>query len=79
MRPDYVINGGGIIRVAGQIFDWPDAEVDARVRGIADTLNEIFAEAKKANAPTNAIADRIAQERIAKQKAGFDRRAKAAE
>ncbi len=77
--PDYVINGGGIIRVAGQILDWPDAEVDARVRGIADTLNEIFSEAKKANAPTNAIADRIAQERIAKQKAGADRRAKAAE
>jgi leucine dehydrogenase len=74
--PDYVINGGGVIRVAGQIFDWSDAEVDSRVRGIAATLNEIFAEAKAANAATSMIADRIAEGRIAKHQMA---RAKAAE
>ena len=26
--PDYAINGGGIIRVAAQIYDWSDAEVE---------------------------------------------------
>ncbi len=67
--PDYVINGGGIIRVAGQIFAWPQDEIDARVRAIAGTLTQIFITARYANAPTSLIADRIAQERIAKRKA----------
>jgi len=75
--PDYVINGGGIIRVAGQIFDWSDEEVDARVRGIADTLTEIFTAAEAQKAPTNVVADRIAQARIAAAKKGVA--AKAAE
>jgi leucine dehydrogenase len=66
--PDYVINGGGIIRVAGQIFEWSDAEIERRVLAIAATLSRIFARAAAENAPTNAIADRIAEERMAKGK-----------
>ena len=62
--PDYVINGGGIIRVAGQIFAWSDAEIDRRVRAIGETLSEIFDAADREGATTNAIADRIARERI---------------
>jgi leucine dehydrogenase len=63
--PDYVINGGGIIRVAGQIFGWSDEDIERRVLAIADTLAQIFRRSDAANAPTNAIADRIAEERIA--------------
>jgi leucine dehydrogenase len=63
--PDYVINGGGIIRVAGQIFDWEEAEVQRRALGIADTLTAIFKRADAERLPTNVIADRIAEERIA--------------
>jgi leucine dehydrogenase len=63
--PDYVINGGGIIRVAGQIFEWTDAEVERRVLGIADTLTQIFKRADQEGKPTNVIADRIAEERMA--------------
>ncbi len=66
--PDYVINGGGIIRVAGQIFEWSEAEIERRVLGIAATLESIFARAAKETAATNAIADRIAEERMAKGK-----------
>ncbi|MGD0142695.1 MAG: Glu/Leu/Phe/Val dehydrogenase dimerization domain-containing protein [Rhizomicrobium sp.] len=73
--PDYAINGGGIIRVAAQIYDWSDAEVERRVLAIADTLNEIFHRADVEGLPTNTIADRIAEERMAKGPA----RAKAAE
>ncbi|HEY4940275.1 MAG TPA: Glu/Leu/Phe/Val dehydrogenase dimerization domain-containing protein [Rhizomicrobium sp.] len=73
--PDYVINGGGIIRVAAQIENWSDAEVERRVLGIADTLSAIFARAAKDGEPTNAIADRMAVERIARGK----KAAKAAE
>ncbi|MBV9418857.1 MAG: hypothetical protein JO348_03710, partial [Alphaproteobacteria bacterium] len=73
--PDYVINGGGIIRVAAQIENWSDAEVERRVLGIADTLTSIFARAARDGAPTNEIADQMARERIARGKAN----AKAAE
>ena len=62
--PDYVINGGGVICVAGQIFEWNNAEIERRVRAIADRLAQIFNRAEQENAPTNAIADRIAEERI---------------
>jgi leucine dehydrogenase len=62
--PDYVINGGGIIRVAGQIFGWSDADIERRVLAIADTLAQIFRRSDAENVPTNAIADRIAEERI---------------
>src|SRR5205823_5799878 len=64
--PDYVINGGGVICVAGQIFDWSNAEIERRVRGIADRLAQIFNRADQEGAPTNLIADRMAEERIAR-------------
>lgn len=62
--PDYVINGGGIIRVAGQLYEWPDDEIETRVRAIAKTLDEIFVRSEKQSRPTNEIADAIARERI---------------
>ncbi|MEJ0044034.1 MAG: Glu/Leu/Phe/Val dehydrogenase dimerization domain-containing protein, partial [Rhizomicrobium sp.] len=74
--PDYVINGGGIIRVAAQIETWSDEEVTRRVLAIADTLGAIFTRAAKDGEPTNVIADRMAEERIARGKGAA---AKAAE
>jgi len=74
--PDYAINGGGIIRVAAQIENWSDAEVERRVLGIAGTLTTIFERAARDGEPTNVIADRMAEERIALGKAPV---AKAAE
>jgi leucine dehydrogenase len=62
--PDYVINGGGVIRVAGQIFGWSDAEIERRVLGIAPTLSEIFRTAEESNASTNTVADDMAEERM---------------
>jgi leucine dehydrogenase len=66
--PDYVINGGGIIRVAAQIENWSDAEVERRVLGIADTLSAIFLRAARDGEATSVIADRMAEERIARGK-----------
>ncbi len=73
--PDYVINGGGIIRVAGQIYDWEETEVERRALGIADTLSAIFKRADAEHLPTNVIADRIAEERIARGRAATARAA----
>jgi leucine dehydrogenase len=62
--PDYVINGGGIICVAGQIYNWSDQEIERRVLAIGDTLGQVFVRAAAENAPTNVIADQMARERI---------------
>ena len=63
--PDYVVNAGGIICVAGQIFNWSDAEIEKRVRAVAETCAEVFRRADSAKEPTNMTADRLARERIA--------------
>lgn len=63
--PDYVINGGGVICVAGQIFNWSNAEIERRVRAIPERLSQIFHRAGQENLPTNVIADRMAEERMA--------------
>jgi len=67
--PDYVVNGGGIIRVAGQIYDWDDQEIERRTLAIADTLSMVFKRADTEHLPTNVIADRMAEERIARGRA----------
>ena len=63
--PDYAINGGGIIRVAGQICGWDDKEIERRTLAIADTLTAIFRRADAEERPTGAIADAMAEERMA--------------
>ena len=69
--PDYVINGGGIIRVAGQIFGWENSEIESRVLGIGTTLAQIFRRAESERLPTSAVADRMAEERMTAAKRVF--------
>jgi leucine dehydrogenase len=68
--PDYVLNGGGIINVAGEIralkageaFDpaWVDAKLDRLTR----TLEEVLDRARSENRPTSEVANEIAKTRI---------------
>ena len=74
--PDYVINGGGIICVAGQICNWDDREIERRVLAIGDTLAAIFARSSRQGEPTNVVSDAMARERIAR---GVPASARAAE
>ena len=62
--PDYVINGGGIIRVCGQIYDWSDEAIREKTERIGATLTEVFTAAKAEGRPTHEVADRIARGRI---------------
>jgi leucine dehydrogenase len=64
--PDYVINGGGIICVAGQIYNWNDSEIERRVLKIGQTLSTVFARAAQEGVPTSVVADEMARERIAR-------------
>ena len=64
--PDYVVNAGGVIKMAGEYYGWDDAEIDRRVAGIADRLAEIFAAADRTGRPTAQIADEMARARFAR-------------
>ncbi|MDB5427698.1 MAG: Glu/Leu/Phe/Val dehydrogenase family protein [Phenylobacterium sp.] len=68
--PDYVINGGGIINVAGEIraiargeaFD--PAWVETKLARLMQTLDEILDLSKTEHRPTHEVANEIAKARI---------------
>ncbi|MEO0467235.1 MAG: Glu/Leu/Phe/Val dehydrogenase dimerization domain-containing protein [Pseudomonadota bacterium] len=63
--PDYVINGGGIINVAAEIRgDYDRVWVEAKLDKLIDTLGGVMDAALSEGVPTNAVADRIALQRI---------------
>ena len=67
--PDYVINGAGVISVGLEITGkWTAAEMTRRIDNIGVTLSGIFNRAELEDAPTGAIADKMALEVIAKGK-----------
>ncbi|WP_411287698.1 Glu/Leu/Phe/Val dehydrogenase family protein, partial [Phenylobacterium sp.] len=69
--PDYVINGGGIINVAGEIraldrgeaFD--PAWVEARLARLMVTLEEVLDRSHQESRPTHEVANQLASARIA--------------
>jgi leucine dehydrogenase len=63
--PDYVINGGGLINVYGELQRWPSERSHKKAGEIYDTILRIFAIAKRDGIPTYRAADRLAEERIA--------------
>ena len=73
--PDYVINGGGIINVAGEIraldageaFD--PAWVEGKLSRLMDTLAEVLDRSADERRPTHEIAGEIARSRIAEARA----------
>ena len=66
--PDYVINAGGIIDIYHQKqADSSDQAMREHLAKIGDTLIEVYERAEAENAPTNLVANRIAEERFAKR------------
>ncbi|MEA2712641.1 MAG: leucine dehydrogenase [Gemmatimonadales bacterium] len=63
--PDYVINGGGVINVYGELHRWPVERAKKKAGEIFETLLRIFNMAKRDKTPTYEAADRLAQQRIA--------------
>jgi leucine dehydrogenase len=69
--PDYVINAGGVIHLAGyERLGWDEARMSARLAGIGETLGKLFADADRDGITTSEAADRLARERIEKASAG---------
>ncbi|MEW6997201.1 Glu/Leu/Phe/Val dehydrogenase [Colwelliaceae bacterium BS250] len=65
--PDYVINAGGIINVALEIYpqEYCAEEATKLVHNIYNTLMNVFEQAKAQDLPTGVVADAMAREIIA--------------
>lgn len=64
--PDFVINAGGMMRVASERTGFDQATVDRQVEGIRDALRDIFVRADTDGVSTHSAAMQLAQERIRK-------------
>ncbi|WP_108662464.1 Leu/Phe/Val dehydrogenase [Acuticoccus kandeliae] len=62
--PDYVGNAGGLIKMCGEYFGWTGRDVTRRVERIGPQMEAIFAEAAASDAPTNVVADRLAESKF---------------
>lgn len=62
--PDYVINAGGVIDAAMDMTGFDRHALLAKLRGIGDTLTEVFIEAEARGVSTHVVADRIAEARF---------------
>ncbi|HET9064924.1 MAG TPA: Glu/Leu/Phe/Val dehydrogenase dimerization domain-containing protein [Gemmatimonadales bacterium] len=62
--PDYVVNGGGVINVYGELQGWTVDRGKRKAQEIYDTLLRVFSIAKRDGIPSFEAADRLAEERI---------------
>jgi leucine dehydrogenase len=64
--PDFVVNAGGVLHLAGyETLGWDEATMARNIAAIADTLSLVFDAADRDGSTTYAAAERIARERIA--------------
>jgi leucine dehydrogenase len=64
--PDYVINAGGVINVADELYGYNRERAMKKVEQIYDNVQKVFEIAKRDSIPTYLAADRMAEERIEK-------------
>jgi leucine dehydrogenase len=62
--PDYVINGGGVINVYGELMGWDHDRAKRKAAQIYDTLLSIYATASAQKIPSYRAADHVAEARI---------------
>jgi leucine dehydrogenase len=63
--PDFVSNAGGAIHLVGrEVLGWDDQTVEERTRAIADTLRELFRDARDQGISTEHAARNVARRRI---------------
>jgi leucine dehydrogenase len=64
--PDYVVNAGGIIHLASlELLGENEVRRDERIRGIADTLTQVFRTAEAEGISTGAAAEQMVERRLA--------------
>jgi len=68
--PDYVINAGGLINIACEMEGYQKERAEERVDGIAKNLGLVLARAKEEKITPLEASNRMAEERLAKARAG---------
>jgi len=63
--PDYAINAGGLVNVAQEYEGYDADKARTRTLKVYDTIYEIAERAKKAGLPTNIIANKMVEEKLA--------------
>jgi valine dehydrogenase (NAD+) len=63
--PDYVVNAGGLIQVAQEVFGYSGEEAVERTGAIFETTRQLLQRAEQEAVPPATAADRLAQQRIA--------------
>ncbi len=66
--PDYVINAGGVINVADELYGYNHNRAMKKVETIYDNIARVFEISKRDAIPTYMAADRLAEERIERNK-----------
>ncbi|MDQ0224976.1 branched-chain amino acid dehydrogenase [Metabacillus niabensis] len=66
--PDYVINAGGVINVADELYGYNRERALKKVENIYNNIESVIEISKRDQIPTSLAADRLAEERIAKMK-----------
>ena len=66
--PDYVINAGGVINVADELYGYNKERAMKRVESIYQNVEKVIEIAKRDSIPTYVAADRMAEERIKKMR-----------
>jgi leucine dehydrogenase len=62
--PDYVINAGGVINVADELYGYNRERAMKKVETIYDNIEQVISISKRDGIPTYVAADRLAEERI---------------
>ncbi|WP_062356022.1 branched-chain amino acid dehydrogenase [Bacillus kwashiorkori] len=62
--PDYVINAGGVINVADELYGYNHERAMKKIEQIYDNVRKVFEISKRDHIPTYLAADRMAEERI---------------
>ena len=66
--PDYVINAGGVINVADELYGYNNERAMKKVDQIYASIEKVIAISKRDGIPTYVAADRMAEERIEKMR-----------
>lgn len=67
--PDYIVNSGGLIQVADELYGANKERVLQKTKTIYDTLRQVYAMAEGEGICTAAAADRVVEQRLAMQRA----------
>ncbi|SHE45207.1 leucine dehydrogenase [Seinonella peptonophila] len=62
--PDYVINAGGLIHVADELYGYNRTRVMQKIERIYDNISRVFQIAEQEQIPSSIAADRLAEQRI---------------